>query len=73
MFYKLYQLTFVLSFKALHLLKKKLTLKKHVKSKEICEKFMKGHINNSYDINVTHFFETLSIEAFQRHPTIEWE
>ena len=34
---------------------------------------MKGHINNSYDTNVTHFSETLSIEAFQRHSTIEWE
>ena len=34
---------------------------------------MKGHINNSYDINVTHYCETLSIAEFQRHSTIEWE
>ena len=34
---------------------------------------MKGHVNNSYDTNVTHFSEALSIEKFQRHFTIEWE
>ena len=34
---------------------------------------MKGHINNLYDTNVTHFSETLSIEGFQSHSTIEWE
>ena len=34
---------------------------------------MKGHINNSYDTNVTHYSETLSIQGFQRHSTIEWE
>ena len=27
----------------------------------------------SYDTNVTHYFETLSIEGFQKHTTIEWE
>ena len=34
---------------------------------------MKGHVNNSYDTNVTHYFETLAIKEFQRHSTIEWE
>ena len=34
---------------------------------------MKGHINNSHDTNVTHYSETLSIQGFQRHSTIEWE
>ena len=28
---------------------------------------------NSYDTNVTHYSETLSIQGFQRHSTIEWE
>ena len=27
---------------------------------------MKGHINNSYNTNVTHYSETLSIQGFQR-------
>ena len=27
----------------------------------------------SYDTNVTHYSETLSILGFQRHSTIEWE
>ena len=30
-------------------------------------------MNNSYDTNVTHNSETLSIQGFQRHSTIEWE
>ncbi len=34
---------------------------------------MKGHINNSYDTNVTHYSETLLIVGFQMHSTIEWE
>ena len=34
---------------------------------------MKGHINNSFDTNVTHYSETTSIKGFQRHSTIEWE
>ena len=34
---------------------------------------MKWHINNSYDANVAHFSERLSIAGFQRHSTIEWE
>ncbi len=29
--------------------------------------------NISYDTNVTHYSETLSIQGFQRHSTIEWE
>ena len=34
---------------------------------------MKGHINNSYNTNVIHFSEALSIAEFQRHSDIEWE
>ena len=34
---------------------------------------MKGHINNSYDTNVTHYSEILSVQGFQMHSTIEWE
>ena len=30
-------------------------------------------IKISYDTNVTHYSETLSIQGFQRHTTIEWE
>jgi len=30
-------------------------------------------IKISYDTNVTHYSETLSIQGFQRHSTIEWE
>ena len=30
-------------------------------------------IKISYDINETHYSETLSIQGFQRHSTIEWE
>ena len=30
-------------------------------------------MNNSYDTNVTHHFETLLNIGFQRRSTIEWE
>ena len=30
-------------------------------------------MKSSNDTNVTHFSETLSIEGFQSHSTIEWE
>ena len=30
-------------------------------------------MKTSYDTNVTHYSETLSIQGFQRHSTIEWE